>query len=137
MVINGSPIPNGYDNTYDTAEVSRPDMDRRANWAEEDPEAPQYIRNKEEGGGSGVGTELLIIRLDHQEEAYTYFDKTWQEVKDAYDAGTPVYLQPPNGNRYYMYYVGDGAVEFQDFRTNTNRTLKADTPDGALYTGGK
>lgn len=53
MVINGSPIPNGYDNTYDTAEVSRPDMDRRANWAEENPEAPQYIRNKEEGSGSG------------------------------------------------------------------------------------
>lgn len=47
------------------------------------------------GGGTA-----LIIREERTEETssttITYYDKTYQEVKDAYDAGLPIYLQRYN-----------------------------------------
>lgn len=63
------------------------------------------------GGGTA-----LIIKVDHTEEVnsiiFTYYDKTYQEVKDAYDAGLPIYLDVKNDDndsfdRYYCCSVND------------------------------
>lgn len=46
MRYNGTTVPTFRDNTYDTGEVVRPDMDRRSDWETSDSEDASFIRNK-------------------------------------------------------------------------------------------
>lgn len=46
MRYNGTAVPTFRDNTYDTGEVVRPDMDRRSDWETSDSEDASFIRNK-------------------------------------------------------------------------------------------
>ena len=53
----------------------------------------------EDAGSTGGGA--LVIRVASVDGETTYYDKTWQEVSDAYDAGLPVYVQD-EGIRAYL-----------------------------------
>ena len=106
-----------------------------------------WISEGDTPSGGGVGT-ALIIREDHVEQSgdvtTIYYDKTYEEVYDAYDAGLPIYLQQGNATleRLPLISVTDGglySVKFFDFKTMGPITMAMRLPGGYLYReeGGK
>ena len=96
-------------------------------------------------GGAALIVSAVSVRDATTDECsdgglvHTY-NRTWQEVKDAYDAGTPVYIQAVNqgGNskRYYLSAVDaeEYGAEFIYFKSNTPvaAVLTAPTPTDPL-----
>lgn len=93
---------------------------------------------------SGGGSEPLIVRYDHEETTddvtKRYYDKTWQEVKDAFDAGRTVYLYVDDGMRVFLVGVreaSDSPIPLPAEATFTSGASSArylaDSADGYLY----
>lgn len=87
------------------------------------------------GGASGA----LIVKYDHDSDGQQYYDKTWQQVKDAFDAGLPIYLHlegVSSDTRQYFDHLsfksGSLAVTFDDF-SGGNTQLLAENVNGFLY----
>ena len=88
----------------------------------------------------------MIVRFDHEETVgdvtKDYYDKTWQEVKDAFDAGKAVYLydrpyHDNHGIRYFLSVVLARDTSFPAVATFIGGlaplNLNADSTDGYLY----
>lgn len=82
----------------------------------------------------GGGTPL-VVKFDHEETDKYIFDKTWQQVSDAYDAGLPIYLVKAGGHRLYLSLVNEFQAIFNDINSTTAdpTELASDSPDGYLY----
>ena len=95
------------------------------------------------GGGSA-----LIVKVDHIEETddaiLIHYDKTYQEVKDAYDAGLPIYFDTKNDDtssfdRYYCCSVSDPTLGIygmvvRDIANDESITMLSPTPNDYLIT---
>ena len=96
----------------------------------------------------GGGTPL-IVKFDHDEvvngNTLHFYDKTWQQVKDAYDAGTSVFLQgkQPLAGYDVRYQLAKISAEEPKEVTFAGTALNdafatiifnGNSPSGALYT---
>ena len=95
------------------------------------------------GGGSGDSYQPLIVNYDRTEDEKIWYDKTWQQVKDAYDAGVPIYLQYDAIRAYLMDVGFEEGIYFvhfvifealdEDSVSEKRMDLLADSADGYLY----
>jgi hypothetical protein len=82
----------------------------------------------------------LIVKYDHDgDDDLQYYDKTWQQVKDAFDAGLPIYLhldRISSATRQYFTSLnsmsGSLSAVFHDFNGG-NTQLLAEDVNGFLY----
>ncbi len=103
-----------------------------------------WISEGDTPSGGGVGTALIIReeRTELTEDVPTiYYDKTYQEVKDAYDAGLPIYLElheVGGCSRLPLSRITDPDSEYYivtviNFETSDRVTLESKSADGQLY----
>ena len=86
------------------------------------------------GGGGGTGGGALIV---HSNDDTGALDKTWQEIKNAYDAGSVVMLQFDDGSEYITDYLhkiqsvkGTFSVIFGEFGKLDTYSYVTDSANG-------
>ncbi len=80
-------------------------------WACDDTITADDLNHIEQGIAENSGGTALIIRVERTEscpegyegEGITYYNATYQQVKDAYDAGIPVYAQIQFNDFFFRY----------------------------------
>lgn len=84
----------------------------------------------------------LYVNFDHKDDSYSYFDKTWQQVRDALYAGRTVIVIPESdGSIDDILTINEvyGYADLDDYRAYTRRepdyVLYANSSNDVLYVG--
>lgn len=116
-------------------------------WERNDTITADALNHIEQGIANSGGGTALIIGVERTEEledrTIFYYDKTYQEVKDAYDAGLPIYLERyDDGDGFFaklpLFGVSDPTLgrygaKVYDFDTSGPMIMISASADGQLF----